>query len=162
MQTMGVNTKNNTAFVYVAKLPDKIGLDVLYPQARQDEINTCASERVKRQKYYAWKLLAYALQDGFGVDINTLSFSKGKNGKWTSPSFSFSLSHSKDVVAVAISKNAIGVDVEKIVPEKAEFLEKTLTDDERKQWLSLESEPARIEYLFERWTKKESFFKISP
>ena len=160
MQTTDFVFKNTTASVYVAKLPDKIGLDVLYPQVRQDEITACTNERVKRQKYYAWKLLAYAVKQSFGWDINALSFSKGKNGKWTSPNFSFSLSHSKDVVVVAISGAPIGMDVEKIEPEKAEFLQKTLTEKEREEFALLVENNDRIDYLFERWTQKESCFKI--
>lgn len=145
--------------VYWAKIPDEIGKEMLFPLERQNEVLACGNEKVRMQKYYAWKLLKYALRESFGYEMERLSFCKEKNGKWTSPSCYFSISHSHDAVAVAVGNAPIGVDLEKIASEKAEFLQKTLTEQERAEFALLFDENERVEYLFESWTKKESFFK---
>ena len=147
------------ADVYLAKIPSGIGQGVLLPIERQNEVLACKNERVKGQKYYAWKLLEHALRESFGYKIGDLEFCKGKNGKWTTPRCHFSISHSYNVVAVAVASGPIGVDVEKIAPEKAEFLQKTLTEQEREEFALIIEACDRAQYLFESWTKKESIFK---
>ena len=154
-----MKTKTLFADVYWAKIPSEMGQNVLFPPERQKEIIACGNEKVRRQKYYAWKLLEYALRESLGCEIGDLEFFKGNNGKWTSSSCYFSLSHSHSAVAVAVSDYPIGVDVEKLVPEKAEFLQRVLTEQERAEFALLVGEKSRLEYLFESWTKKESVFK---
>ncbi len=151
--------QNGTVGVYLTKIPAEIGQGVLYPIERQNEVLACTNEKARRQKYYAWKLLDYALSESFGYKIGDLELCKGKNGKWTSPSCYFSLSHSHNAVAVAVSDRPIGVDVEKLAPKKAEFLQRVLTEQERAEFGLLVGEKSRLEYLFESWTKKESIFK---
>lgn len=145
--------------VYLTKIPDEIGKEMLFPIERQNEVLACGNEKVRRQKYYAWKLLKYALRESFGYEMERLSFCKEKNGKWTSPSCYFSISHSHDAVAVAVGNAPIGVDLEKIASEKAEFLQKTLTEQERAEFALIACEQDCVKYLFESWTKKESIFK---
>lgn len=146
------------ADVYVAELPDEEPVAPLFPAARQEEVLDCKDDRVRRQKYYAWKLLGYALQRSLGYKIEEMTFCKEKNGKWTTPSCVFSLSHSHGVVAVAVSNGEVGVDVEKIVPKKADFLQRTLTEGERAAF-AVKDEREAAQTLFEIWTKKESIFK---
>ena len=140
--------------VYFAKIPPVDGKGTLYPAQRQAELSSCSHTRVRRQKYYVWKLLEYALWQSLALDIRTLEFSKTKNGKWTVQDCCFSLSHSHNVVAVAISSGEIGVDVERIDEKRKEVLQKTLTETER---LEYEKIPpfSRLEYLFCRWIWRE-------
>ena len=145
--------------VYLTKIPNGMGRDVLFPIERQNEVLACGNEKVRRQKYYAWELLKYALRESFGYEMERLSFCKGKNGKWTSPNCCFSITHSHDAVAVAVGNAPIGVDLEKIAPEKAKFLQTVLTEKERQEFALLFNENERVDYLFEIWTKKESIFK---
>lgn len=147
------------ADVYVAKMPREIGAGRIFPTARAAEIAECQSDKVKRQKYYAWRLLGYALQQTFGYAIERIDMCKSKNGKWTTPHCYFSLSHSENAVAVAVSDRAIGVDVERVNAEKAAFLQTVLTAQEGEEIAVLTDETERVEYLFKRWTQKESFFK---
>ncbi len=148
------------ADVYVAKMPDEIGNDLLFPPERQNEVLACANDRVRRQKYYAWKLLGYALQYSCGLDMDVLTFDKEKSGKWTLPNCYFSLSHSHNAVAVAVANRPIGVDVELVSGRKKEILQKTLTAAERTEYETLPSH-TKIEYLIKTWTQKESFFKMT-
>lgn len=146
------------ADVYVATIPEKMEETPLYPPARMQEVLTCTNEQVKRQRYYAWKLLEYALERTFGYKISNLTFEKTKSGKWTSPTCFFSISHSEKAVAVALSRKTIGVDVEILRPTKNGFIEKVLTKTEKGEFSSI-PETEQTEYLIGKWTEKESIFK---
>ncbi len=149
--------------VYLAKIPSETGEDTLYPQARQDEVDACTNDKVKRQKYYAWKLLEYALNRTFGYKMSNLVFEKTKRGKWTTPSCFFSISHSENAVAVAVSRREIGVDVEKIDGVKEGVIQKVLTKSENKEFsaIGVDENARRREYLVGKWTQKESVFKTA-
>ena len=117
--------------VYYAKIPAQYGRDTLYPPARQWEIEACASEKVRKEKYYAWKLLERAVQDFLGASITDLRFTKSENGKWKSDRVEFSLSHSASAVAVALSNAPVGVDIQRVAPlKRTDFLRKVLTEEE--------------------------------
>ncbi len=144
--------------VYLAKIPNKDGKGELFPAQRQAELLSCTNVGVRRQKYYVWRLLEYALRHALALDIHDLEFVKMKSGKWTSQGCCFSLSHSHNAVAVAVSHGEIGVDVELLNAKKEDFLQTTLTAAEGKEYAKIAS-PARLEYLFGKWTQKESVFK---
>ena len=145
--------------VYWAELPEIMpenGLETLFPTSRLDEITACSNEVVKRQKYYVWRLLEYALSRTFGYKISALELQKNAHGKWETPKCFFSLSHSGNALAVAVSRTPVGVDIEKINGQKTQFLEKILTENEREQ-LCLEEE--KTAFLVRKWSEKESIFK---
>ena len=52
--------------VYVAHIPETCDFKGVLPLARREEIESCASLSVRRQKYAVWKLLEYGLQQTFG------------------------------------------------------------------------------------------------
>lgn len=143
--------------VYVAKIPDEIPQERLYPEARMQEIESCKSERVRREKYCAWKLLEYALNRSFGLCMQKIRFEKSENGKWTTENCFFSLSHCDGVAAVAVSRREVGVDVEKIADRMEKIKRKFLTEDELCQYDEQEDKSL---YLAEKWTQKESVFKL--
>ena len=146
------------ADVFVAKIPAEMGNETLYPAERNDEVQACSHEGVKRQKYYAWKLLEYALERTFAFKIRNLSFTKTKQGKWTVPNCFFSISHSENAVAVAVSRDEIGVDVERIASPKNGYIKKVLTKAENAQFSELPIEE-QTQFLIGKWTEKESIFK---
>ncbi len=144
-----------SADVYIALIPQrKIG-EVL-PRLRQEQIEGTVHPELKQQRYYAWKLLEYALQHSFGYKMKDVHFSRTERGKWTCEECFFSLSHTQDAVAVAVSEKPVGVDLEctdrSIRPGLAE---KILTDEEKQQ-LPQQNENA---YLLNMWCAKESLFK---
>lgn len=143
--------------VYAANIPDEIALKPLYPTERMQEIGSCKNERVKKQKYCVWKLLGYALQRSYGLRLEELSFQKEKCGKWTAEGCFFSLSHCDGIAVVALSRQKVGVDVEKIADKMTKLKEKFLTEKELAQW---ETQEDKLGYLAEKWTQKESVFKM--
>lgn len=144
--------------VYVAEIPQDTPLSTVYPPARDEEIKACGSQKVQREKYYAWKLLEYAAERTFGKKLKKIDFSKTENGKWECKEFAFSLSHSKNAVAVALSRKPVGVDIELFTPVKEGAAEKILSAAEKTEYEAL-SNKEREEYLLKKWTQKESIFK---
>ncbi len=146
-------------FVYVAQLPATLSEAPLYPKAREEEVHGVTNERLRRQKYYVWKLLEYALQDAFGDVLCDLDFQKKENGKWTSDKRFFSLSHSREAIVVAVANEPVGVDVEWQNGEKCAAMERGLTELEKAE-LEQVSPTKRTAYLTDKWVAKESIFKL--
>ena len=147
--------------VYVAEIPADINISEVSPKSRQDEISACSCERVKREKYCAWKLLEYGLQRSLGKKIVDTEIVKSENGKWISPYVEFSISHSHNAVCVAVSRNSVGIDIEllesKINTER--FCERILNDAEEVEYQKLTEN--KLEFLLTKWSQKESLFKLS-
>ncbi len=144
--------------VYTAVIPKDAKLSNLYPKERQQDIDACSNERVKKEKYYAWKLLEYALKDKYSLSISSLNFEKNVAGKWSCDKCCFSISHSNDVVAVAVSDSAVGIDVEQNDNVKENAIIKVLTSSELEQFDVIKNDD-RIGFLLTKWVQKESIFK---
>ena len=143
--------------LYIARLPDVAPREPLSCAQRQAEIESASNERVRREKYYVWRLLEYAIKNSLGVEASRLSFTKGENGKWTCGEVELSLSHSGELLAVALSKNAVGVDVERIRVKRREGMaEYILTQAEKEAYALAED---KDEYLIRKWCEKEAIFK---
>ncbi len=148
--------------VFISLIPDEINYETLTPKERNEEVLSVSNETVKKSKYWVWKTLEYAFFRTFGYKILDLDLTKTKNGKWVSEKCYFSLSHSKNAVAVAVSNRETGIDIE----ESASFYKKF--EDEKtfelfiKKILSKrETTPKNRAELLTLWTKKECLFKAS-
>ena len=124
--------------------------DVL--KERCEYISKIFDENRKKQSYFASKLLEVAFNE------NQVNYSHGifcENGEWKlrDSSAYFSISHSLNIVVVGISKNRIGVDVEKI-DKKVLALEKKYNLD-----LEVGSIDEKIEEYTKFWVNKEARFK---
>lgn len=118
---------------------------------RNEYISSITDENRKKQSYFVWKVLEKQLTT-LGVNINDNFVNN--NGKWSLRygDINFSISHSKNIVCVALSDNKIGVDVEKI-DNKILKLEKKLVVD------GCKSEEEKIIALTSKWTAKEALIK---
>ena len=125
----------------------------VYPKAREDEIFSVRNDRLKREIYYAWKLLEYAIED-CGMNFRELDFSKNENGKWVCDKLCFSLSHTDGAVAVAVSQNAVGVDIETVSDRAHRVAKKVFSQGELDA-----CEGDEILYTTRLWTQKEAIFK---
>lgn len=143
--------------IYVAKYPFE-GDEKISCQKRLDEIKKCHNEDVKKQKFYVWKLLEFALQNSLSLDVNSLNFIKNENGKWIVDECYFSLSHSGNLVAVALSDSPVGIDIQKHVLLKItpKLLELVLSKEEIKKYPHIDNDK-----LLEMWSIKECAFKMS-
>lgn len=151
-------------YVFISSIPDCVLTDKdyesVYPNERATEIIKCSSQKVRREKFFAWELLSYAIETVFKKKFIDLNFSKSENGKWLCDGVEFSLSHSNGVIAVAVSSIPVGVDVELIKEPKQGVIEKYLNDNERKKLQTI-CEKERTEFLISTWSAKESLFKVA-
>lgn len=89
---------------------------------------------------------------------DTLKINSGKNNKpyfKDYPNIRFSISHSGDLVVLAMSDTEIGIDIEKIKPRDYEaIVERHFTEGEAKEIDSIES-------FLKVWTKKEAYLKLT-
>ncbi len=139
--------------VFIAPIKETIDGEV-YPTQRQLELDKVTNEVVKREKYSSWKLLEYAISRSFGFKFADLVFAKEK-GKWVCDKCYFSISHSDGYVAVAVSREACGVDIEN--REVADNLARlVLTKKETAEFNNLQDKSG---YMLNKWVLKESIFK---
>lgn len=151
-------SENFSIDVYIAEIPTVVERSTLTNQQREREIAACTSPKVQREKYCVWKLLEYAAYQSFGIKADVAVFKKNDNGKWTSPNFYFSLSHSHNAVAVAVSSARVGVDIECFSGKFWTIKDKYLTAEEKMEF-NVCQEEERLAFLAEKWTRKESVFK---
>lgn len=93
--------------------------------------------------------------------LSELTYTEDEFGKpFLRISACFSLSHTKNAIAVAIDNQPIGIDVEAIASAErladAHFLERTMNADERR-WIAAATEPSVA--FTELWTQKEALVK---
>jgi len=134
--------------------------DTVYPPERDKLISETPGSESRLERYAVWKLLETAINQSFHYRMEDICFWNNK-GKWSCDKLCFSLSHTRGVVAVAVSNAPCGVDIESV--ERFErrysspdvlrqFQNKLCADDEM---LSL----ANPMELIELWTKKECLYK---
>ena len=130
----------------VSKITNVNKLIESLPVLRREYVQTIKDVVRKKQSVLVWKLLEHALsicydncKFDFDCDNEFCWFEKSQKVK-------FSLSHSTNLVVVAISEKPIGVDVERCA-EKLLKLNKKFNDCEN------------IEQIAVKWTQNESKFK---
>lgn len=151
---------NQTALVdlYTAPIPERDVGSVFSP-LRQAQIESTVNLGQKRQRYFVWKLLEYAIAHSFHFSACDIDFYRNENGKWQCNDCFFSLSHTKEAVAVAVSAIPVGIDLEsterRISPQ---ISEKILTATEKQAFSCLSAEK-QSDFLLAKWCSKESLFK---
>ena len=129
------------------------------PKLRKEYVLKITDEKRKIQSILVWKLLEYALSS---FNLTNFEFFQDKSGKWSlenGEKINFSLTHSHNIVAVAVSdEGSVGLDVEKI-SEKIVPTKKLYTANEINTTLKAYPNFNIEEILTFLWTKKESAFK---
>ncbi len=118
------------------------------PKIRKDYVLSIKDEHRQKQSVLVWKLLESCLANHYNVKNPYFEFN-GTTWCLQNSELRFSLSHSKNIVSVAISKNLVGVDVQICDVKILRIKEKLCCDYEIND----------VEALTEIWTKKESLFK---
>lgn len=143
------------------------GLEFLIQQLDQVErqkMSRFVLEPLRHRYARAHGLLRLLLSRYVGCPPYDLIFSEGSHGKPSlanSQGLNFSLSHTDDAIAVAISKGVeIGVDIERIksIQERDELVNRFFSLDESILYQSLPSEKQE-QAFFRMWTRKEAFVK---
>lgn len=145
--------------VFIAKYPFDVLSDYV-PSSRREEIDNCQAADVAQGKYYVFKLLEIALREVYNVDMSGCRLERSLNGKWSCDLCELSLSHSGNVVAVAVSDKSVGVDVEPIDPSRFDNkLQMRILSTDEQAMLNSASVDERALYANRAWTVKEATFK---
>lgn len=147
--------------VYFSPLINALSEKQIFPKEREEEITSVVNERVKSEKYSAWLLLEHALLSSLGLTMRDAELYKDENGKWRSSKCELSISHGGGAVAVAISHEPVGIDVEPINKSISQsFAKRFLTPDEYLCYSNV-SDGEKSTFLLTRWCMKEAIFKKS-
>lgn len=145
--------------VYISAIDNNEPIGKIENEARRQEIEKISNERVKREKYCAWKLLCHALKNSFGLEAEKLDFGKLECGAWTVEGAEISISHSDDAVAVAVSSNPVGIDIERVHKPRSDRMAEFIMNERELKIFNLLPDEEKEERLIEIWTKKEAIFK---
>lgn len=140
-----------TVYIYTTDSVKEVEL----PKNLDSHSNIYTHKNTKALSRYSYYLLTEKLKE-CGYDPTLITFDK--KGKGVHPHISFSISHSKDYIALAIRKASVGVDVEEIImDEKLNLASKILTDEE---YDIFDRKLDKNGYLTEKWTQKEAYGKF--
>ena len=146
------------ADLYIAPVPAG-SMESLFPPQRQAQLEATKDQGHRRQRYGVWKLLEYALSQSLGLELRRLQLTLDDRGRWSCQECYFSLSHTDEAVAVAVSRQPIGIDIERLDrPLHPSLPSKILTPDQLAEYTAL-AEAEKQPYLLQRWCAKESLFK---
>ena len=146
--------------LYIARLPEAVTLSPVYPKERWEQIQSAACERVRRERYVAWRLLEWALLRSFGMKMEKAAPRLLNTGKWVSDNVHFSISHTEGAVAVAVSRAPVGVDIELIAQRECQqqLARRFMTERELDAYLAA-PEGEREERFTAAWVLREAAFK---
>jgi len=130
------------------------------PPQRREAVNRYHHELGRRQGLLAYQLLCRGLREEYGI-CQPPVFTYGEYGKpylAHYPHIFFSLSHSKNAVACAISTRPIGIDIESIRPVKEAVVRYAMNAEEANAILSSPMPDMEFSRL---WTRKEAVLKLT-
>lgn len=151
--------------VYAAAVPPELPVGPVLSPARNRALAETRAPALLRQRYLVWRLLEYAVRHSLGLDPAALVFEKTPEGRWFCPDFEFSLSHTEDAVAVAVSRAPVGVDVESLPIFRRRYQADPALCMRMLRHVAAPSELVDLagreaETLLWLWTGKESLFKM--
>lgn len=129
---------------------------------RQRRVQKLRKDSDKKINAYAEFLLKFALYDVKGISPQDIKLYKNSHGKpylVGQKDLFFNISHSSGSLALGISSEEIGVDIEKIRPAPLCISERYFSEKEREYIGATQDTAGQSERFFEIWTKKEAFAK---
>ena len=145
--------------IYISAIPECEIASLGYKE-RDEEIARATSDKVRREKYYSWRLLEYALEKSYGMSISDIAPTRNENGKWISEKIELSISHTDKVCAVALSPRPVGIDIEEISDRSIDRLAKRALSDAERDYLASVPSESRLREFFKLWCIKEATFKL--
>lgn len=124
---------------------------------RKEKVDRLKFFEDKRLSTMAEVLLKYALEkEGITFPKKILV---SESGKPYIDEIYFNISHSKEYVAVAVSKEEVGCDIEKIAEVNLDIAKRFFNTAEYNKIISLKNGRKRKKLFYRYWTIKESFVK---
>ena len=127
---------------------------------RLEKINKSSNILFKKEQLGSSILLNDILENYFFMDTTKVEYIYNEFGKpyIKDSNLYFSLSHSNGVIALAVSKEEIGLDIELIKDVKDNLAHKVMNEAEYNIYKGL-SKTDKISYFYEVWTSKEAYVK---
>jgi 4'-phosphopantetheinyl transferase len=127
---------------------------------RLEKIRKSSNNLLKKEQLGANLLLNDILENYFFMDTTKVEYIYNEYGKpyIKDSNLYFSLSHSNGVIALAVSKEEIGIDIELIKDVKDNLALKVMNEAEYNIYKGL-SKNDKISYFYEVWTSKEAYVK---
>ncbi len=159
-------------YLYLRKItgksPDEIKKEALSLRLLDYETNKKYINKIFQKKHMpsqkeslcALLLLDFAIQNSYNID-EKLIISRTDSDKpyFKNCEIKFSISHSEDYVAVAVSDNEIGVDIEKITDkDRDNMIDRFFLPSEQEFYHNSEDKPVAFVVL---WTRKEAYLKYT-
>ena len=117
------------------------------------QVNKYKEENQRKRSFFSWYLLYLKFLER-KINAFNLKVEFNENGKPLIEGINFNISHSHNLVAVAISSHEVGIDLE-LVEEKdnEKIAKKIMNEEEYQKYLK------NKEYFYKVWTKKEAYLK---
>lgn len=128
---------------------------------RLDKVSLLSDELKKIQSLTSYLLLRYAFAK-LNINLNEYRFSYKNNKPYIEDfNYHFNITHSKNIIAVAISEKEVGIDAEYVdYHKKLDLVIKyALTNHEYAEFIKLTSN-LKHDYFFQKWVIKEAHFKM--
>lgn len=122
-------------------------------EEKQKSINKIPTDGKKQLRIAADRLCRVSLSPVLGMKPEEIVFGKNDFGKPTAQGAEFNISHSGSLAVCVVSKNPVGIDIEKVRDIRPETAKKFATDEE----IAYIGESS--ERLIKIWTLKEAYFK---
>jgi len=153
--------------LYAVNLPDRLPdsewnllLSVVSPE-KQMKIQAFRRYEDALRALVSDTLIRALARDKLGLLPSQMDFGVNDFGKpylFGYPGFHYNLSHSGDWVLCAVSREAVGVDIEQVKPIDLGIADRFFTKSEAR-WLHDTEEHEKLEMFYAIWTMKESYVK---
>lgn len=152
--------------IQLVRLSDQIPLcreALTYVSAeRRHKISRMVQKDDKKRSLIAELLIRAAASKQLNMPFESIRIKRSPYGKPYIDNvrhFRFSVSHSGEYVALAVSRCRVGIDVERAVPIDMKIASRFFTSGECQYLFSLNNELERQIAFFKLWTLKESYTK---
>lgn len=144
------------------EMPAKLSIDDIVPPHRMARLLAYKNRADYNRGLAAELLLYYALNKEFGLKHDEFTINRTEKGKpylTDHEDIHFSISHSGDYAAVALSGKECGIDIERIRPVSFDLVRRFFSDREI-AFLERFGERDFVPHFFELWSAKESYLKM--
>jgi 4'-phosphopantetheinyl transferase len=130
------------------------------PSETQEKIMAFIRPSDAQRSLFGELMIRRLLCERLGIKNQELRIRYGEKGKPFVPDspVHFNLSHSGDWVVAAVSEQPVGIDVERIKPNKLAIARRFFTETEVRSIMDLPEEQ-RLDQFYSLWTLKESYLK---
>lgn len=104
------------AKVYIKKIDDIENVNIDLTTINKEKVNRLNKLKghSKTMSYLAWLFLKEKVLEEYSLDIDKLNLSYNEYGKPLFNEFCFNISHSNNIIAIALSDKEVGIDIQLI------------------------------------------------